>query len=361
MALPETCGVSEHSIHKATRLIGKQKFKLIALLAGLGLFVLLIARTGPGVIAARIWQVGAGFLFLILISGFRHVLRTIAWYRSIEPGERQVRFLDLFGIRLVGEAVTDLTFLGPLLGETVKGLTLSRRISPEHSASSVVIENLAYSFATGLIIASGLALFVSEFALPSTVRTAGLAVLLVLFLVGSTVGLIVKKRYKVVGRVLDGLERLRIGWGNPLQERREQVDRFEENIHDFCRRHKAESLLILLVEILAIFTGVLEAYIILSLTVHRSSFLAAFIIEAVNRVVNLFFSFVPLRMGVDEGGTALVVNAVGYSAAEGVSLAIIRKIRTLFWVGVGLLLAAHYSVALRGSGDKNASPIAASK
>ena len=342
-------------------MIEQHKFKLIALLAGLGLFVLLIQRTGPGTIAARIWQVGAGFLFLILISGFRHVLRTIAWYCSIEPQERQVRFLDLFGIRLVGEAVTDLTFLGPLLGETVKGLTLSRRISAEHSASSVVIENLAYSFATGLIIASGLVLFVSEFALPSPVRTAGLVVLGVLFLFGFLIGLIVKKRYRVVGKVLDGLERLKIDWGSRLQARRDEVDRFEENVHDFCRRHKAESLLILLAEIVAILTGVLEAYIILSLTVHRSSFLAAFIIEAVNRIVNLFFAFVPLRLGVDEGGTALVVKAVGYGAAEGVSLAIIRKIRTLFWVGAGLLLAAHYSVALRGAGNKDASPAVASK
>ena len=77
-------------------MIGQQKLKLIALLAGLVLFVLLIERTGPGTIAAKIWEVGAGFLLLILISGSRHVLKTIAWRYSIEPQERQVNFLDLF-------------------------------------------------------------------------------------------------------------------------------------------------------------------------------------------------------------------------------------------------------------------------
>lgn len=341
--------------------MAQQKLRLIALLAGLGLFVLLIERTGPGTIAARVWEVGAGFLLLIFISGVRHILRTIAWYHSIEPEERQVKFRDLFAIRLVGEAVTDLTFLGPLLGETVKGLTLSRRISAEHSASSVVIENLAYTFATGLVIASGLTLLVSEFAMPSSVRTAGLGVLVVLLLFGATVGWIVKKRYRVVSKVLDGLKKLEIDWGSRLQARRDKVDRFEENVHDFCRRHRVESGFILLLEILAIFTGVIEAYIILSLTVHRSSFLAAFVIEAVNRVVNLFFAFVPMRMGVDEGGAALVVKAVGYGAAEGVSLAIIRKIRMLFWVAIGLLLAARYSVALKSTSDNGASPVVAPK
>ena len=341
--------------------MAQQKLRLIALLAGLGLFVLLIARTGPGTIAARVWEVGAGFLLLIFISGVRHILRTIAWYHSIEPEERQVKFRDLFAIRLVGEAVADLTFLGPLLGETVKGLTLSRRISAEHSASSVVIENLAYTFATGLVIASGLTLLVSEFAMPSSVRTASLGVLVVLLLFGATVGWIVKKRYRVVSKVLDGLKKLEIDWGSRLQARRDKVDRFEENVHDFCRRHRVESGFILLLEILAIFTGVIEAYIILSLTVHRSSFLAAFVIEAVNRVVNLFFAFVPMRMGVDEGGAALVVKAVGYGAAEGVSLAIIRKIRMLFWVAIGLLLAARYSVALKSTSDNGASPVVAPK
>lgn len=333
----------------------------MGLLAGLGLFALLIAETGPGTIAARISEVGTGFLLLILIFGFRHILRTIAWYFAIEPEERQVKFWDLFGIRLVGEAVTDLTFLGPLLGETVKGVTLSRRISAEHSASSLVIENLAYSSAAGLVIACGVVLLVSEFATPGSVQTAGLVVLAILFCAACTVGLIFKKRFKVIGNLLDSLKRWKIGWGSRLEAKRDRIDRFEETVHDFYGRHKAGSAFILLLEITAILTGVIEAYIILSLTVHRSSLLAAFIIEAVNRAVNLFFSFVPMRVGVDEGGTALVVKAVGYSASEGVSLAIIRKIRTLFWVAVGLLLAARYSVSLKGQSDKGTSPVPVSK
>lgn len=342
-------------------MLGQKKIKLIGLLVGLGLFVLLIKETGPATIVERIWEFGAGFLLLILIYGVRHVLRTTAWYYSIEPEERQVRFWNLFGIRLVGEAVTDLTFLGPLLGETVKGLTLSRQISAEHSASSVVIENLAYTFASGLVITSGLVLFISEFAMPPSVQTASLGVLIVLLVFGVTVGWIIKKRCRVLGKVLDGMKSLKIGWGSKLQARRDKIDRFEENVHDFCRRHRVESGYILLLEVLAILTGVIEAYIILTLTVHRSSFLAAFIIEAVNRVVNLFFSFVPMRVGVDEGGAALVVKALGYSTTEGVTLAIIRKIRTLFWVAVGLLLAARYSVALRGTNESGASPVVASK
>lgn len=339
----------------------KRKFKLLMLLVCIGLFVLLVEKTGPAIIAARVYDVGAGFLILILISGTRHLLRTTAWYNAIDRKERRIRFIDLFGIRIAGEAITDLTFLGPLLGETVKGVTLSKHISAEHSASSLVVENLAYSFSVGLLIVSGLVLFISKFPLPSTVRAGSLIALGFLLLAGSLVGLIIKKRYRVASRILDRLKRLNLHWADRLHDKREKVVLFEENVYSFWRAHKTASLLILFLELLSIFSGVIEAWIILSLTVHRTSLFAAFMVETVNRVVNMFFAFVPLRVGVDEGGAALVLKTVGYGAVEGVSLAIIRKIRTLFWVAVGLVMVSHYSLSLKKTSEKSGSVVAASK
>jgi hypothetical protein len=37
------------------------------------------------------------------------------------------------------------------------------------------------------------------------------------------------------------------------------------------------------------------------------------------------------------------LHALGYGASEGVSLGIIRKIRTVFRIAVGLLLATQYA------------------
>ncbi len=337
---------------EASRLMFKRKFKLLTLLICVGLFVLLIEKTGPATIASRVYEVGSGFLILILLAGIRHLLRTTAWYNAIERQERRIRFRDLFGIRLAGEAITDLTILGPLLGETVKGVTLAKHVAAEHSASSVVVENLAYSFSVGLFIVSGLVVFVSEYPLPSAVRVSGLILLVVLCVVGFLIGLIVKKRYRVASRVFDRLKGMDFRWLDRLRDKREKVIQFEENVYSFWRAHKGSSAFILSLELLSIFSGVIEAWIILSLTVHRASLFAAFMVETVNRIVNLFFSFVPMRVGVDEGGAALVLKTVGYGAAEGVSLAIIRKIRTLFWVAVGLVMVNHYSLSLKVKGDK---------
>jgi Lysylphosphatidylglycerol synthase TM region len=339
----------------------KRKFRLAMLLICVGLFVLLIVKTGPTVIASRVYDVGAGFLILILISGTRHLLRTAAWYYAIERRERRIRFRDLFGIRIAGEAITDLTFLGPLLGETVKGITLSKHVTAEHSASSVVVENLAYSFSVGLFVISGLVVFLTDYPLSSSVRTGSLTALGALFLVGSLIGLILKKRYRVVSRILDRLKRLNLRWVERLHDKREKVALFEENVYSFWQAHKAASVLILLLELLSISVGVIEAWIILSLTVHRTSLFVAFMVETVNRVVNIFFAFVPMRIGVDEGGAALVLETVGYGAVEGVSLAIIRKVRTLFWIALGLVMVSRYSLSLKKNSENSDSVVTASK
>jgi len=339
----------------------KQKLKLPMLLICVGLFVLLIAETGPAVIASRVYDVGLGFLLLIVISGIRHLFRTFAWYFAIERQARRVRFRDLFGMRIAGEAITDLTVLGPLLGETVKGVALSRQVTAEQSASSIVVENLAYSFAVLLFVVSGLVLFITEFPLHSTIRTAILMTLAGLLLAGSLVILIVKKRYRLVSRSLDGLDRLNLRWVDRLRDGREQVARFEENVYNFWHAHRTAAALMLMLEILSICVGVVEAWIILGLTVHRTSLFAAFMVETVNRVVNLIFAFVPMRIGVDEGGAALVLRTVGFGAVEGVSLAIIRKIRTLFWVALGLVLVSHYSMVSKKETQKSPSVITTSK
>ena len=66
--------------------------------------------------------------------------------------------------------------------------------------------------------------------------------------------------------------------------------------------------------------------------------------ETLNRVVTVVFKFVPFRIGVDEALSAAVAPMLAVNPAAGVSLAVIRKIRSLFWSAVGLgIMAAHPS------------------
>ena len=57
-----------------------------------------------------------------------------------------------------------------------------------------------------------------------------------------------------------------------------------------------------------------------------------------NRIINVAFKFIPLRAGVDEGGTGQVSKVLGFARGIGETLAIVRKGRDIFWSAIGLLL-----------------------
>jgi hypothetical protein len=69
----------------------------------------------------------------------------------------------------------------------------------------------------------------------------------------------------------------------------------------------------------------------------------ALLFEVLNRVLTVVFKFVPFRVGVDEALSGALAPALSVAAAVGVSLAIVRKVRNLFWAAIGLALMATRS------------------
>jgi hypothetical protein len=85
--------------------------------------------------------------------------------------------------------------------------------------------------------------------------------------------------------------------------------------------------------------GVAEVYLTLwLLNVPSTSLLTAFLFETANRLITVVFKFIPLRLGVDETGTAWFAQMIGLTARTGLSLGIIRRARVLFWAAAGGLL-----------------------
>ena len=318
--------------------------QILATVASLALFVYMLGRASNTTILDKARLLGWGFAFLLVLSGARHVLRTLAWHGCLEPDGRRPGLLDLFGLRLMGEAFNSLTPAGPLVGETAKVWAASRRMPAQSTVSSVVIENLIYYLGAALFMLSAVVLVLLELA--PLHRFRGLAAGLVICFLASmlVVARSVSRRVSVVRGILDRLR----SWGVKcafLERYEHDLWAMEMEIYDFFLTRRALFLGLLALEFATNFTGIGEAYLVLKATTAHTSVLAAYLTESTNRAVQLLFGFVPLGLGVDEGFAATTLRTLGYSASEGISLAIIRKIRTVFWVGVGLLLAAKYSLA----------------
>ena len=318
----------------------------ISAVASMALVVYLLRRAGMGTVVQAIRLVGAGFLVPLLLSGIRHSLRAVAWGFCIDPGARPQRFRDLFTLRLMGESVTDLSPAGPFLGESVKIWGVSKNISARFGVTSVVIENLLYSLGTALFVFAGLFILLVSTARHYSLEKFGAVILLLALL--SIIGTIVVRQSHLAAKLYQRVRET--ARGQALLARYGQVVRsWETGIRGFFKTRRKLLLTVLSIEIAVNLISLAETYLILKGAKVHASYLDAYLVESANRCAQLVASFVPFGLGVDEGTTTATLHSLGRSLSEGVSVAAIRKLRSLFWDFLGLGLAAHFVIARRSN------------
>jgi uncharacterized membrane protein YbhN (UPF0104 family) len=309
---------------------------------GLSLFMWLLAPIGLNTILDKIRLLGFGFLVLLLFSGARYSLRTISWRLCMER-KGTPSLLRLFRIMLVGEAFNDMSPAGSVLGDTVRVFVGSKHMSAEESTTSVAAERLIYSFSVVLFLLGAVVLLLLEVKISGRARLFTWGLILCLLLTLLVPSLIISRRYLMIGGFLDRLKGSRIGWAF-LERYEHRIRSFETSIHDFFLGRSRLFLTVLSINIITHLVGVGEAYFILKAIGTQVTTLTTFLVESANRVAQMICTFVPFGLGVEEGTAGATLHALGYGVTAGVSLGIIRKIRTMFWIAVGLLLATQYAV-----------------
>jgi uncharacterized membrane protein YbhN (UPF0104 family) len=310
-----------------------------AAVCGLLLFAWTVRETGLDTILDGIRRVGAGFLAILFLSGVRFVGRAWAWTLCTEEPHR-LRIRDTFPAMLSGDALGNVTPLGLLVSEPAKAALVRHRVSLRTALAGIAVENLFYVFTVALVIVGGAVALLYSVEMPAPLRVASLIAL------GGTL-LVMLATLTLVGGNVRPLTRT-IGWldghaiGPPaLRARLHALAALEGDVYEFNRRHPMRSLQVLLLECGYHAAGVAEVWVTLALLAGPVSLSTAFLLESVNRLINVVFKVVPLRLGVDEAGTGLVSELLGLTGATGVTLAIVRKARMLVWTAVGILLVAR--------------------
>src|SRR5262249_32038321 len=133
-----------------------------------------------------------------------------------------------------------------------------------------------------------------------------------------------------------------------------KVQSLEDRIFGFYSRNRQSFLSIFALDMCFNVAAVAEDYTTLAvLSPAMPSLRPAFILVSVKRIINVAFKFIPLRAGVDEGGTGQVSKVLGFAPGIGVTLAIIRKGRDIFWSAIGLILIWKKGLSLRNLSDNH--------
>jgi hypothetical protein len=161
-----------------------------------------------------------------------------------------------------------------------------------------------------------------------------LAVVLIALVILAVVA--VASRWQLMGnsaRVVGRLPRLH----NWISGKQPIVDAAENNLLTFCHEAPSAFSASLILNLLWHALAVFEVYLILRFMGARIPVIGAFMVEGLTKVVNLVGALSPGNLGTYEGGNMLIAKMFGVTGTTGLTLALCRRVRAVFWAGVGAI------------------------
>lgn len=311
-----------------------QLLSIVAVIVGILLFVYTLYVIDLRATLQSAARLGLALPVILLPGAAWHLLRTWGWFVAF-PEESRPVFTRLFRVRLAADALSYFTVRG-IAGEPLKVVLLYDRTPPEVVTAAIALERLA--FAVGGIIMAGL---ISVFAVTNLALTAAWDTVFRLLTIGAvlTVCLLVwvssRRTGDYLGRFVEFLDRVT---GRRLETSR--IVRFILEVEDvllsLLRGDRRRLIVLAVLPIVGYLLMALEVWIVFWAIRLPVGITEGLTIETFARLASVASAAIPANVGALEASNAAVVEALGL--AGGGSLALSRRIRSLLWAGLGLLL-----------------------
>lgn len=315
--------------------------------AGAALFAYFVYSVGASEILAQVERFGVvGFAVLLALYFLRMCARAAAWKLSVyEPYTISLR--KTIPAVIIGEAMSSMIPLGILISGTAKAVAVRKRLPLVVGLSSVATENLFYSIVTSIFLILGAYTFLRSFNLEEGWAITIDVLIAIIFLILIFLITMIVRQWHFASEICEWIYEMGYLRG-ALEHGRLQVRLFENFIYGFYRRYPRLFMPICLLEAAYHVLGIVETWFILSrISPAVTTLASSFLLESVSRLITIVFKLVPFLIGVDEAGAKFVGETLAMGAGVGVTLAIIRKGRILFWTAIGLVLIITRGLRLR--------------
>jgi hypothetical protein len=310
-----------------------------------------VQDTGLDRIGDGLARVGWGFALILVLSLLRFASRAAAWQALLGAGAGDAggvggagaapRFRRTLGAVVGGDAIGNVTPLSLVVGEPAKALYLAGIDGSARALAALAAENFFYSVSVALYVIAGTAAMLGEFALPSDVRLAGWVALGLMALVLAGGGWLAWQRPAAASALLARVPSRRAA---AVVAR---VRRFEQDTYRFARHEGGRLARVAAAEAAFHALSFLEAWLTVWLVTGESQPAAAFVLDTFNRIANVVFRAIPLRIGVDQWTAEQVGLAIGLPAVVGTTVSLVRTGRMLVWALVGFALVARRTGGVR--------------
>lgn len=310
--------------------------RFAAALMGIGLLMWLIARTGTATVVGHARAVGWGMVLILALGGLSHLVRTYAWRLTFRSDIRNLSAAKTFALRLISEAIGNFGLAGQVVGDTARISLLGPKIPIADRVSSVALDRGLYTLTAAVVGVIGVLASVALLPLPGAWQTAALVFALTL----SVFVLLTVISFGRGWRILSGATR---GVGHIpsasawVARKLSVIESIEEHLLTFHSKEPGAFWSATILYCVSQLMAIAEVYLVLRFMGVRITLIGALVIEAFTKLISAVGAVNPGNVGTYEGGNLLLARMLHFAPAAGLTLALCRRARTLFWAGIGAL------------------------
>jgi len=319
--------------------------------SGLVLLVFLLLKVGLAAVLDHLAHFGPWFLVVVAVGLAWLFLQAWAWHIVQATHFRTIPLMRLFRVKIISDSLNTLIPTANIGGDAARPFLIQGHAPLAEGIPGVLADKTIEALGAALFLATGFLLSLLLIRLPAWMTTAALVCLLVtvagiaLFIVLQLKGL--RWALDRVGRVVPSIRTF-------VARRTGNLEELDRNLRVIYRGVGWQTVAALGLHYAARVLGAVEVFVILRvLGTHASPFQALFTSTGVT-LFNTAFFVVPGQFGVMETAHIVMLRSMGFTAAMGLSLGVIRRIRKLVTSGLGLWLYAMHKSGPKAAGERRA-------
>jgi len=322
-----------------------KKSKYIFLVAGIVLLIVLFKSFGVESTIGYISRIGLyGFFVICSIYIITNVSLAYGWRVLVNYPIKGVYFYKFVLARIAGDATSSINALGSAAGEPLKAMYVKDILPMNIGLATVFLDRLIHIISSVLMVLTGI--FASFFVFKSHLME-NLIIFILLLLVFIVMLFLffrfVKNRSK--GIIIGIVEKFPERFKNKIltESSIKKINLIDDEINFVLSsknnlRHFYISLAMHYFG--SIITCSLEIYLIVNYISPADgiNFLEGLFIYVFGFVATSALFFIPANVGTSEGSYSMALSLLGHDPIIGLSVGIIRRLRTFVWSGIGVIL-----------------------
>lgn len=321
-----------------------RRVETLILLLALAFYVWFLRHFGLAQVLSYVRLLGWGLALTVALESVARFANTLGWRAVILKLPSDLGISELFMARIAGEATDYVTPSAQLGGQFVMALMVRSKLPMAQGLASVAIAALAEGVGQIAFITAALVITIPfEAGLHHLFWpiAAGMAI---------AIGLAVGFFFVQIRHPFSWMWKAAARFDVPHLANAEVKDAAAEAdslLLDFYRHHHGCFARASLLYLIAWSMGPVEIYILLSLLHLPASWMVALATEAMGLLIERATFLIPAKLVSQEGGKALILSLLGYSAKVGFAIGFLRRLKEMVWVMFGLAILGRHRLSER--------------